>query len=192
MKPARPALVMTGLLAVMTPIQAAAQAIAPDDPAGLASYCRDKPCRQNASVRVRLVDGNVLMEQLDLHRPAIASGEISVLLGESITAVPDFDGDVFRGWREPRRQERRATPVLTVKLSQGSDGSIVAELANAGSEPVKVRLFTRTAGSATVTYISSCPIAGNGRVYEYWSEPVVELIAREASLISDDAALMCD
>ncbi len=191
MKSPRSALVIIWLTAITT-MDAHAQAIAPGDPAALANYCIDKPCRQNANVSVRLADGNVLMEQLDLHRPAIAPAEISVLLGESLTAVPDFNDDAFTGWRESRRQERRNTPVLTIKLSQGSDGSIVAELANAGSEPVKVRLFTRTAGSAADTYISSCPIAGNGRVYEYWSEPVVELIAREASLISDDAALMCD
>lgn len=187
-----PILALLGLLVAITSSDTTAQTIAPNDPTALASYCRGKPCRQNASVSVRLGDGNLLVEQLDLHRPKIAPGEISVLLGETVTAVPDFDRDVFGGWRESRRQERRATPVLTIKLSQGGDGNIVAEIANTGNEPVKVRLFTRVAGSAGDTYISSCPIAGNGRVYEYWSEPVAELIAREASLVSDDAALMCD
>ncbi len=192
MKSRLPALIMVGLLAAAIPVDAAAQAIAPGDPVALANYCRDRPCRQNASVSVRLADGNLLVEQLDLHRPAIAPAEISVLIGETLVAVPDFNNSVFRRWREPRRQERRAAPVLTLKLNQGRDGSIVAEIANGGSEPVKIRLFTRVAGSTGDTYISSCPIAGNGRVYEYWSEPVVELIAREASLVSDDAALMCD
>lgn len=180
------------LLLTVTPIEVAAQGAAPADPAALASYCQSQPCRRNASVNIRLADGSMLTEQLDLHRPPMTRGEVSILLNETINTVPDFDGNEFRGWREPRRQERRSIPELSIKLSQGLDGSIVAEIANAGSEPVKIRLFTRTAGSMAETYISSCPIGGNGRIYEYWSEPVAELIVREASLVSDDAALMCD
>ena len=61
-----------------------------------------------------------------------------------------------------------------------------------GDDPVKLRLFVRHLGSGDETYISSCPVAANGSIFEYWPEPVVELLIRDITQVSDDGALLCD
>lgn len=159
----------------------------------LEAYCRNAPCRENMVVRVRLADGRVQEETAPLYRPAVTRQSVSVLLGEEIRAVPEFDDETFLGWREARRRESSRNLVLTFKLAQmHSDGSLSAAISNSGDDPVKLRLYIRTPGSAEGEYTSSCPVVAGGTVYEYWSRPVAEVIIREASLLTEDSALMCD
>lgn len=165
----------------------------PAAPADLEAYCESASCRQNMVVRVRLADGRIQEETAPLYRPAVTRQSVSVLLGEDIRAVPEFDDGTFLGWREAERRESSRNTVLTFKVTQmESDGSISAAISNNGDDPVKLRLYIRTPGSAQGEYTSSCPVVAGGTVYEYWSRPVVEVIVREASLLTDDSALMCD
>lgn len=164
----------------------------PTDAAGLAEYCQRQPCRRDVSVRVVLADGRVQEESRPLHRPAILRESISVLLGETLDAVADFEDEQFRGWRAPARRESSRTPLLTLRLEQSAgDGSIAVAISNAGRDPVKLRLYVRTPGALEGEYTSSCPVPGGGTIYEYWDRPVIEVIVREAALLPD-AALLCD
>lgn len=180
------------LLGGFVPVQAQDQV--PATGTELENFCRSAACRRDVTVSVRLADGRVQHEHLPLYRPAIHRSSVSVLLGESIEAVPDFDDDdVFQGWRAPGRRESSRTPQLTFKLSQSEgDGSIAASIANAGRDPVKLRLYIRDSGATEAEYTSSCPVIAGGGVYEYWTRPVAEMIVREATLLTDDAALLCD
>lgn len=159
----------------------------------LERYCQQAPCRRDIAVSVRLEDGRVQEESRPLYRPAIARDSLSILLGEELDAVADFDGSQFLGWREPRRRESWRTPVLSFRLSQSEgDPSVSLQVSNAGGEPVKLRLFIRTPGAATGDYTSSCPVIAGGTVFEYWSQPVIEVIVTDAVLLGDDGALLCD
>jgi hypothetical protein len=176
-------------VAVDTP----AQTDLPTSPADLAAYCQRQPCRKDAVVQVRLPDGRVQEERSTLYRPAVTRGSVSIPLGEELRVVPDFDDLDFQGWRAAERRESARTPVLTFKMTQStSDGSVSIGISNSGREPVKLRLSIRSAGAAAGEYTSSCPVPAGGTVYEYWSQPVVEVIVNEAALLSDDAALLCD
>lgn len=164
-------------------------------PAGLEdlqAYCQNAPCRQNAVVRLRMADGRVQEETSILHRPAITRGSVSILLGEEIRVVPEFNDESFTGWRAPERRESSRNAVLTFKLAQGGDGSISAAITNSGEEPIKLRMDIRPIGASDSEYTSSCPVVAGGTIYAYWEQPVAELIVREALLLSDDMALMCD
>src|SRR5690606_13055153 len=144
-------------------------------------------------VQIQLPDGRVQEERSTLYRPALTRASLSVLLGEELRAVPEFDDETFAGWRNAERRGSGRTTVLTLKLTQaGSDRSLSLAISNSGREPVKLRLFTRTVGSGNLDYTSSCPVVAGGTVYEYWSLPIIEVVVREASLLSDDAALLCD
>lgn len=190
---ARIALPVIATVCVVMPAgEARAQRDPPPAAGDLAAYCQTVACRQNAVVQVRLPDGRVQEERSTLYRPAIVRNSVSVLLGEEIRAVPEFDDDQFLGWRAAERRESGRTPVLVFKVAQAGDGSVSIGISNSGREPVKLRLSIRSAGSASAEYTSSCPVLAGGTVYEYWSEPVVEVVVREATLPTDDAALLCD
>lgn len=170
-----------------------AQTEAPRTLPELESYCERAPCRKDMAVRVRLTDGRIQEESAPLYRPAVTRNSVSVLLGEEIRAVPEFDDETFLGWREAEQRESRRNIVLTFKVTQmDSDASISAAISNNGEDPVKLRLYVRTAGAPEGEYTSSCPVVAGGTVYEYWSRPIVEVIVREASLLTEDSALMCD
>lgn len=170
----------------------AAQNTPPHDGPELAAYCADAPCRRDVVSRVRLADGRIQEESKPLHRPAITRDSVSVLLGEEIRAVPEFDDATFRGWRPAERREGGRTTVMTIKIEQIEDGSIAAQIANSGRDPIKLRLYLRTPGAIEGDYTSSCPVVAGGSVYEYWSQPVIEVIVRDAILVTDDSALLCD
>lgn len=170
---------------------ASAQNLPPADGPELESYCRSTECRRDVVTQVRLLDGRIQEESKPLHRPAITRSSISVLLGEELQAVPEFDGQIFLGWRAPERRESSRTPVLTFKLNQESDGSISVGISNVGPDPVKLRMYIRTPGAREGEYTSSCPVLAGGAVFEYWSRPVIEVIIQEAALLRD-AALLCD
>jgi hypothetical protein len=183
-----------GAALLLAPVLAPAQpAEPPPGAAELEAYCERVACRRDHVVRVTLPDGRVQEETSVLHRPAITRNSLSVFLGEEITAAADFDDLDFLGWREARRRESSDTPVLTFRVTQSpADGSVSAAVTNRGRNPVKLRLHIRDAGAAAGEYTSSCPVLAGGTVYEYWARPVVEVIVREASLLTDDTALMCD
>lgn len=170
---------------------ASAQNLPPADGPELEQYCRTAQCRRDVVTQVRLVDGRIQEESKPLHRPAITRGSISIMLGEELQAVPDFDGETFLGWRSPERRESSRTPVLTFKLAQENDGSISAAISNVGRDPVKLRMYIRTPGAREGEYTSSCPVLAGGAVFEYWTRPVIEVIVQEAVLLRD-AALLCD
>lgn len=173
--------------------EAKAQRDPPPLPADLAAYCQTVACRQNSVVKVKLPDGRIQEERSTIYRPAIVRNSVSILLGEEIRAVPEFDDGELLGWRAAERRESARTPVLTFKVSQADgDGSVSVGISNSSREPVKLRLSIRTAGSASTEYTSSCPVLAGGTVYEYWAQPVVEVVVREAILLTDDAALLCD
>ncbi|MBX3725542.1 MAG: hypothetical protein KF823_06450 [Xanthomonadales bacterium] len=175
------------------PGQTVAQGQVPTALPELERYCQQAPCRRGIAVSVRLEDGRVQEESRPLYRPAIARDSLSVLLGEELEAVAEFDGSQFLGWREPRRRESSRTPVLSFRLNQAAgDPSVSLQVSNAGGEPVKLRLFIRTPGAATGDYTSSCPVIAGGTVFEYWSQPVIEAIVTEAVLLGNDGALLCD
>lgn len=175
------------------PPPAAAQGQVPTAMPELERYCQQAPCRRDVAVAVRLADGRVQEESRPMYRPAIARDSLSVLLGEELEAVAEFDGGQFLGWRETRRRESSRTPVLSFRLSQAEgDPSVSLQVSNAGGEPVKLRLFTRTPGAVTGDYTSSCPVIAGGTVFEYWSQPVIEVIVTDAILLGDDGALLCD
>lgn len=159
----------------------------------MARYCSTTTdCRRELHTPVRMADGQVMTEHLPVHRPAILADSISIMLGDEVQAVPEFSRGQFREWREVRRRDAARNAIISFQLRQESDGSIAAQINNDGTEPVKLRLFVRHLGSGDETYISSCPVAANGSIFEYWPEPVVELLVREITLVNDDAALLCD
>jgi len=180
--------------AVLAVDEAKAQRDPPVLPADLATYCQAVACRQNSVVQVRLPDGRIQEERSTIYRPAIVRNSVSILLGEEVRAVPEFDDDQLQGWRAAERRESARTPVLTFKLAQETGGDLAVSLviSNSGREPVKLRLSIRTAGSASAEYTSSCPVLAGGTVYEYWTQPVVEVVVREATVPTDESALMCD
>ena len=189
----RKAAAMATAAVLMWPALTTAQPEPPPGSAELEAYCQRVACRRDHVVRVTLPDGRVQEETSALHRPAITRNSLSVFLGEEVTAAADFDDLEFLGWREARRRESPETPVLTFRISQSStDGSVAAAITNRGRNPVKLRLHIRDAGAPAAEYTSSCPVLAGGTVYEYWSRPTVEVIVREASLLTDDTALMCD
>ncbi len=172
---------------------AAAQDVPSVDASELRGLCDRGLCRRDITTQVRLPNGQVQEERITEHRPAILRPSVSVMLGEQLEAVADFDDGKFVGWRAPERRESSRNIVLNLKLEQTeSDGSVSVELRNNGRQPVKLNLFVRTAGSAQGEYTSSCPIIAGGTAYEYWSRPIVELIVGEAILVSDDGALQCN
>lgn len=159
----------------------------------LRELCDRGECRVDVVTRVRLANGQIQEERIAEHRPPIVSHSISLMLGEAMQAVADFDDGVFQRWRAPERRESSRNTVLDFKLGQTeSDGSISLEVRNNGREPVKLNLYIRTAGSTQAEYTSSCPVISGGSVYEYWSRPIVEVIVGEAALVSDDGALQCN
>ncbi|MCK9488919.1 MAG: hypothetical protein M0Q42_05890 [Xanthomonadales bacterium] len=185
------------MLLAMAMAMMAAPALAQNPPlAGspeMTRYCTATPdCRRQVQTSVRMADGQVMTEHLPVHRPAILADSISVLLGEEVQAVPEFSRGQFRQWREARRRDEARHTIISFELTQGTDGSIAAQISNNGEDPVKLRLFVRLLGSGEEAYISSCPVAGNGSMFEYWSEPVVELLIREITVVNDDGALLCD
>lgn len=170
---------------------AMAQDLPPADGPELEEYCRNAPCRRNVVTQIRLADGRIQEESKPLHRPALVRGSLSIMLGEELVAVPDFQDEQFRGWRPPERREPSRNPVLTFKLNQESDASVAASISNSGPDPIKLRLYVRSPGASEGEYTSSCPVLSGGTVYEYWNRPVVEVIVVEAILLEDDA-LLCD
>jgi hypothetical protein len=174
------------------PVGAEAQDQTPTTFDDLQAYCESAPCRQNAVVRLRLPDGRIQEETSILHRPAITQRSVSVLLGEEVRAVPEFDDETFTGWRTPERREPSRNAILTFKLEQAADGSISAIISNTGDEPLKLRMDIRPIGASQGEYTSSCPVVAEGTIYAYWEQPVAELIVHDAVLLSDDMALMCD
>ena len=188
-----PARTFIAIALQVVPVTALTQDESPSALTDLQAYCENAPCRENMSVRVRLADGRIQEETAPLYRPAVTRQSVSVLLGEEIRVVPEFDDDTFLGWREAERREPRRNAVMTFKVTQiDSDGSISAAISNSGNDPIKLRLYVRTPGVVDGEYTSSCPVVAGGTVYEYWSRPIVEVIVREAFLLTDDAALMCD
>lgn len=173
---------------------AVAQEPPPTGAPEMAGFCAGVPeCRRELHTPVRMADGQQMTEHLPVHRPAILPGSLSVMLGEQVEAVPEFGrGGQFRKWREARRRDSTRNLIIRFQLRQDNDGSIAAQIDNETGDPVKLRLFVRHLGSGEETYISSCPVAANGSIFEYWAEPVVELLVRDISLVSDDAALLCD
>lgn len=157
-------------------------------------YCSGTPdCRRELHTPVRMADGQVMTEHLPLHRPAVLPRSLSIMLGEELQAVPEFSrSGQFQQWRQARRRDAARNNVVTLELRQENDGSIAAQISNETGDPVKLRLFVRHLGSGDETYISSCPVAANGSIFEYWPEPVVELLIRDITQVSDDGALLCD
>lgn len=159
----------------------------------LRELCDRGQCRSDVVTQVRLANGQIQEERIAEHRPAIVPHSVSIMLGEELQVVADFDDGVFQRWRAPERREPSRNTVLDLTLGQTeSDGSISLEVRNNGREPVKLNLFIRTAGSTQAEYTSSCPVIAGGSVYEYWSRPIVELIVGDATLVSDDGALQCN
>lgn len=184
---------LLALVAAGAPAPAAAQGQVPTAMPELERYCQQAPCRRNVAIAVNLADGRVQEESRPLYRPAIARDSLSILLGEELEAVAEFDGSQFLGWREVRRRESARTPVLSFRVSQSpGDPSVALQVSNAGNQPVKLRLFIRTPGAATGDYTSSCPVIAGGSVFEYWSQPVIEVIVTDALPLGDDGALLCD
>lgn len=179
------------LLAAAGASAAFGQDLPPADGPALEEFCRSAPCRRDVVTRIRLADGRIQEESRPLHRPALVRGSLSIMLGEELVAVPEFQDEQFRGWRAAERREPSRNPVLTFKVSQESDTSIAASISNSGPDPVKLRMYVRGPGAAEGEYTSSCPVLSGGTVYEYWNRPVVEVIVVEAILLEDDA-LLCD
>lgn len=172
---------------------ALAQELPVVDEGELRELCLRGECRFDVVTSVRLADGQVQEERITQHRPAILANSLSIMLGEELQAVADFDNNQFIRWRAAERREPSRNAVLDFKLTQTeSDGSISLEVRNNGREPVKLNLFTRAPGAAGAEYTSSCPVIAGGSVYEYWSRPVVEVIVGEAVLVTDDGALQCN
>lgn len=172
---------------------AAAQDVPSVSASELRELCDRGRCRRDVTTQVRLADGQIQEERITEHRPAILRHSLSLMLGEHLEAVADFNDGQFIGWRETERRESSRNVVLNLKLDQTeSDGSVSVEIRNNGRQPVKLNLFVRTAGSPQGEYTSSCPIIAGGTAYEYWSRPIVELIVGEAMLVSNDGALQCN
>lgn len=174
------------------PIETAAQDETPTTFDDLQPYCESAPCRQNAVVRLRLPDGRIQEETSILHRPAITRRSVSILLGEEVRAVPEFDDETFTGWRAPERREPSRNAILTFKLEQTADGSISATISNTGDEPLKLRMDIRPIGASRGEYTPSCPVVAEGTIYAYWEQPVAELIVHDVAISNQDLAQTCD
>jgi hypothetical protein len=185
------------VLRLLAPLAAVGSGVAlgqdlpPADGPALEEYCRNAPCRRDVVTQLRLADGRIQEESKPLHRPALTRGSLSIMLGEELVAVPDFQDEQFRGWRQPERREPSRNPVLTFRVVQESDTSVSASISNSGPDPIKLRMYVRSPGASDGEYTSSCPVLSGGTVYEYWNRPVVEVIVVEAIVLEDDA-LLCD
>lgn len=184
---------LTLLVLITSAITVNAQNAPPLDARELRELCDRGRCRTDVVTQIRLADGEIQEERITEHRPAILANSLSIMLGEQLQAVADFNDGVFRRWREPERREPSRNAVLDFKLAQTeSDGSVSLEVRNNGRDPVKLNLFVRAAGAAQGEYTSSCPVIAGGSVYEYWSRPIIEVIVGDAILITDNGALQCN
>lgn len=178
--------------AILPATPLSAQQLPEVDERMLREMCLRGECRFDVVTRVRLADGQTQEERIPQYRPAILPNSLSIMLGEELQAVADFDDNVFRRWRAPERRESSRNAVLDFKLAQTSDGSIALEVRNNGREPIKLNLFIRAPGAMAGEYTSSCPVIAGGSVFEYWSRAVAELIVGEAVLVTDAGALQCN
>ena len=181
-----------GMLLARFPIPVIAQQVPTVDQWELRELCNQGRCRTDVVTRFHVGNGQIQEERIAQHRPAILPGSLSIMLGEELKAVAEFTGGTFQRWREPERRESSRNIVLEFRLTQlESDGSISLQVKNNGREPVKLDLFIRTAGAAQAEYTSSCPVLANGTVFEYWSQPIVEVVVGDVRVVSDDGALQC-
>ena len=58
--------------------------------------------------------------------------------------------------------------------------------------PLKMRLGMVFAGRDGVFDTSSCPVHPGATGIEMWSDPIIEIIARDFRLLESDEATICD
>jgi hypothetical protein len=160
----------------------------------LASLCTREDCRRNLVLQLRLADGEIHQERVELYRPPIGSDSVSILVGDEVRVVPEFARNNFTNWRERRRRELPNTPILSFQLRQNTDGTMAAALGNSGQSAVKIDLFVREPGNDRFQYRPTCPIPAGQTLFEYWDAPVLEMQVRSARVLPRNANLdqVCD
>lgn len=167
----------------------------PAEPQELQKFCETAACRHDLRVRLRRDKGEAYDKTFELLPPAVQDSMVTIHPGETISAVPLFEGDRFTGWRAVRADEAAGTQILTIDLSQSKDDtSMMAHVSTNTGPALKLRMgLIRLGGNDRPESTSSCPLmAGGFSSMEMWPYPIFLLIVADAKRLSDTDTMTCE
>lgn len=151
------------------------------------------PCREQLRIVLRRDKGETYDETHALLPPPVQPGMVSVYPGETVRAVPTFEGDRFSGWRAVRDDEPADTQILSIELKQTDDRAGMSAVVATNTGPaLKLRMGLIRLDAEDPESTSSCPLqAGGGTNHEMWPYPIFVLLVADATRPTPEQAGVC-
>jgi hypothetical protein len=159
-----------------------------------AQLCQSQPCRHDVDFTVRRTDGSERHVHEALFPPAVQSGVVTILPGETVEMVAEFHEGKFAGWRAPRSDDGPSAHRISVNLQQNrDDAGFMATVENHGPSLLKFQMgLHRLDGADDPEYTSSCPVGPGQTSFESWPYPLFQILITGVAVIEPSHQVACE
>lgn len=162
-------------------------------PEAAAKECAFTLCREARNLEFALPRGKRTTIAVP-HSPIVLGTEIAtVFVGERIQLQVEFKPDgraVLLALAEPNDPAKTVT--LELRQETGRSLGIRLLVSSGLSAPLKMHLGMVLAGRDGVFETTSCAVYPGATGVEMWSDPIVEIVARDFRLLESGEAATCD